>query len=201
MKTTLEEMLEFKDLNHVIAQDLARRKGKDYNRDQQEVGDTLFNLRVAELVGFVETAEQGILIRIMDKIMRLFSLTSKAGRVPAVKDESVVDTYRDVYNYSAYVAILYLKRNGRFDEFMTELRDEVRAIETVEGVFFDCGVVAKEDVPDEALPMMGTASDPDGSVRADKDLHTKCSTETTQKPGDAERFCTTHGIYYTPGPA
>lgn len=188
-------MLEFKDLNHVIAQDLARRKGADYNRDQQQEGDTLFNLRVAELIGFAETAEQGILIRIMDKIMRMFSLTSKPGRVAAVKDESVVDTYRDVYNYAAYAAILYLKRNGRFDEFMTELRDEVEAIKTA-GVVPALDVVDAKTVPDSVL-IMKSVDDVDFNM-TDKGPHAECETGATNRPGGVERFCETHERYYTP---
>lgn len=110
MNTSLEEVVAFREEMFKSSMDLVRRKGADYNRDQQAAGDTLFNLRVAELLGVVETAEKGILVRLSDKFMRLISLTKDPGREPEVTDEKVRDTARDVHNYVDYLVLLYEKR-------------------------------------------------------------------------------------------
>ncbi len=113
MVTSLEEAKDFRTKMHKESMVLLESKGADYNRDQQLGGDTLFNLRVCEVLDVVNTAEQGILVRLSDKFMRLISLTKAAGREAAVKDESVLDTIRDIHNYIDYLGIFYLKRNGK----------------------------------------------------------------------------------------
>jgi hypothetical protein len=90
---------------------LIDKKGADYNRDQQMSGDTLFNLRVAEILNITPSAEEGILVRLSDKFMRLISLT-KPGREAAVKDESVLDTIVDIHNYIDYLALMWLERRA-----------------------------------------------------------------------------------------
>jgi hypothetical protein len=88
---------------------LLARKGADYNRDQQQAGDTLFNIRVCELLGIVPAAETGLLVRISDKIMRLVSLT-QPGREAAITEESVLDTIRDLHNYLDFLGLLWQQR-------------------------------------------------------------------------------------------
>jgi hypothetical protein len=56
-------------------------------------------------------AEEGILVRLSDKFMRLISLT-KPGREAAVKDESVLDTVVDIHNYIDYLALMWLERRA-----------------------------------------------------------------------------------------
>lgn len=90
---------------------LIDKKGADYNRDQQLAGDTLFNLKVAEILGIVPTAERGILVRLSDKFMRLISLMAP-GREAAVKDESIRDTVRDMHNYLDYCLQIWEERQG-----------------------------------------------------------------------------------------
>jgi hypothetical protein len=90
---------------------LIDRKGADYNRDQQVQGDTLYNLRVAEILGIVPSTEEGILVRLSDKFMRLISLT-KPGREAEVKDESVLDTIADVHNYVDYLGLIWRQRRN-----------------------------------------------------------------------------------------
>ncbi len=94
---------------HERSMSIIDKKGADYNRDQQEQGDTLFNLKVCELLGVVDSTETGILVRLSDKFMRLISLT-KPGREAAVKDESVLDTISDVHNYIDYLGLTWQKR-------------------------------------------------------------------------------------------
>lgn len=91
---------------------LIERKGADYNRDQQTAGDTLFNLRVCELLSIVPSIEEGILVRLSDKFMRLISLT-KPGTEAAVKDESVLDTIADTHNYLDFLGLMWLERRAK----------------------------------------------------------------------------------------
>jgi hypothetical protein len=106
---SLERVLAFREAMFKSSVDIIARKGADYNRDQQQNGDTLFNLRVAEVLGIVPSAEEGILVRLSDKFMRLISLT-KPGREAAVKDESVLDTIRDIHNYVDYLGLIWQER-------------------------------------------------------------------------------------------
>lgn len=85
--------------------DLVAKKGADYNREEQKNGDTLANLKAAYKLGLVENPAQGILIRLLDKIMRLKSLC-KPGEKPANKEEKIKDTVIDMINYSLYVYAL-----------------------------------------------------------------------------------------------
>lgn len=106
---SLSEVIEYRKRQFDQSMDLIAKKGADYNRDQQENGDTLFNLRVCELLGIVPSTEEGILVRLSDKFMRLISLT-KPGREAMVKDESVEDTIRDIHNYVDYLGLIWLQR-------------------------------------------------------------------------------------------
>lgn len=112
-------------LEHVIkihkelcdeARAIIEKKGHDYNRQQQHTGESLFNLKVAKLLGIVDTDTQSILVRMSDKMMRLISLTKDPSVVASVKDESIRDTIRDLINYSSYLYIVYLEeRNNNED--------------------------------------------------------------------------------------
>lgn len=104
-----EELLEyraglFKKLDGVLV-----AKGNDYNSEQQESGDTLFNLRVSAILGITKTPIDGILVRLSDKLMRLVSLTRPAA-VQKVKDESIEDTIGDAINYLTYVGAMLRKK-------------------------------------------------------------------------------------------
>ncbi|HEC65458.1 MAG TPA: hypothetical protein ENI23_09195 [bacterium] len=89
------------------ARDLIEKKGHDYNRGQQLKGDTLFNLRVAKMLGIVDTNTKSVLTRFCDKVMRLISLTSEPNITASVKDESIKDTIRDIINYGVYIELFY----------------------------------------------------------------------------------------------
>jgi len=106
---SLDQVKAFREAMYNSSTALIDKKGADYNRDQQVAGDTLFNLRVAEVLGIVPSTEEGILVRLSDKFMRLISLT-KPGRDAAVKDESVLDTIRDIHNYVDYLGLIWQER-------------------------------------------------------------------------------------------
>lgn len=108
---SLSEVLKFREMRFKSSYDLIERKGSDYNRDQQKSGDTLFNLRVCELLGIVPSTEEGILVRLSDKFMRLISLT-KPGREAVIASESVLDTIDDIHNYIDYLGLIWLNRRA-----------------------------------------------------------------------------------------
>lgn len=108
---TITEVKAFRSRMFEESMALIDRKGHDYNRAQQLAGDTLFNLKVAEILGIVPTAERGILVRLSDKFMRLISLMTP-GVDPANTSESVRDTVRDIHNYVDYALQLWEERNG-----------------------------------------------------------------------------------------
>lgn len=85
---------------------LIEKKGHDYNKDQQNSGDTLYNLRVAHLLGLVDSPQASVLVRICDKLMRLTSLRNPSEQAQ-VKDENVRDTVRDAINYLVYYYAFY----------------------------------------------------------------------------------------------
>jgi hypothetical protein len=103
-----DEWLAFHEAQCARARELSARKGKDYSGDV----DTLANLKFCEAAG-VCTAQQGVTIRLLDKIKRLGTLIG-SGAAPAVKDESVEDTLLDVVNYA--LLIMALRKEAKAGE-------------------------------------------------------------------------------------
>lgn len=85
---------------------LHEAKGSDYASFSED--DFLGNLREVEHMGI--DAFTGVLVRMSDKWSRIRSLykKSKRGEGAAVKDESMIDTLRDMAAYS-YLAIILLQ--------------------------------------------------------------------------------------------
>ena len=48
----------------------------------------------------------GVIVRIGDKIFRLNSLTKRKENTQMVTDESIIDTYEDLFNYTAMAVML-----------------------------------------------------------------------------------------------
>lgn len=103
---TLEEVLQTRKELYEKSSGIIKKKGMDYNRNQQEK-DTLFNMRVSSLLGITNNPCQGILVRLSDKLMQLSSLTVDPSQNPEVKDESVEDTIADAHNYLDYLLVFY----------------------------------------------------------------------------------------------
>lgn len=80
------------------------------NNDYADTADALFNLRQCEALGLC-SMEQGILIRITDKLARLSNVT--AGKSLAVKDEGVRDTIVDLVNYAVLLAAAIEERTRK----------------------------------------------------------------------------------------
>ena len=106
---SLKEVLEFRKEMFERSMSIVEKKGHDYNKDQQASGDTLFNLRVCEILGVVPSIEEGILVRLTDKLMRLISL-GRPGREAVIKEESFFDTIIDIHNYVDYLALEWKHR-------------------------------------------------------------------------------------------
>ena len=117
-KISLDQILEFRRSLYERSMRLVRQKGSDYNRQQQQDGDTLFNLRTAVILGIVETETQSVLVRLLDKMMRMISLCKDPQAVAAVKDESVLDTIADVHNYVDYLGAFWLEARGELGKFL-----------------------------------------------------------------------------------
>lgn len=113
MRISLEEVYDFRDRMHEYSRSLISKKGHDYNREEQQGGNTLRNLFVCEDLKIVDRAERGILTRLSDKWMRMISL-SVVDVDPKVEDESLIVTIADIHNYIDYLAIIYLKRRDQF---------------------------------------------------------------------------------------
>jgi hypothetical protein len=104
---TLENVLKIHEEICDEARSIIEMKGHDYNREQQKGGDTLFNMRVASLLGIVDNPCQGILVRLSDKFQRLNSLTKNPSVNPKVTNEAILDTVKDIVNYVVYLKIFY----------------------------------------------------------------------------------------------
>ena len=82
---------------------LIDRKNADYAAGE----DPFRNFRMAEYMGL--STEQGIMLRLLDKMARLANVSAKGG-VMEVKDESLDDTLQDICNYTG---ILYAYRRSQ----------------------------------------------------------------------------------------
>ena len=109
---TLEFVKQFREEMHRKSMEIIEKKGHDYNHKQQHQGDTLFNLRVAALLGVIDTPSQGVLVRLCDKMMRLASLMTP-GVEAEIKDESIQDTIADVHNYIDYAYLLFMEEHAK----------------------------------------------------------------------------------------
>lgn len=89
------------------ARGLSARKGHDYSG----ANDTLKNLRLVEAAGLC-TAEQGVLVRLLDKLSRAVEL-DKPGNSAEVADESLHDTMLDIVNYALLHEALRADRSRR----------------------------------------------------------------------------------------
>ena len=102
MAISKEALIKMRARLNARADELLLAKGNDYNSQQQQNGDTLFNLRVCALTGIVPSPVDGILVRMSDKMQRLVSLT-RPNVVQKVADESLEDTVVDLRNYADYL--------------------------------------------------------------------------------------------------
>ena len=87
--------------NYARAVEISRAKSSDYAADS----DPFRNFRGCEQHGV--TAEQGILVRMSDKMSRIGNLLQQEAQV---KDESIGDTLLDLANYAVILKLLIESR-------------------------------------------------------------------------------------------
>ncbi len=108
---------------------LKRIKDKDLeilrnkNEDYANGSDPFQNFKMVENSGLC-TVEKGILVRMSDKMQRIFNLVGNEDRETSVKDESVKDTLSDLRNYAAILEA-YLESKNSQDKQTTEELNEV----------------------------------------------------------------------------
>jgi len=76
--------------------EIARKKGADYTNDNTD--DPLANMALAKHLEVVPTVAHSILVRYLDKVMRMVTLTNR----PPMVEETARDTVRDAINYAVY---------------------------------------------------------------------------------------------------
>ena len=77
--------------------EISRAKNNDYAGD----GDPFKNFKLCEMLGIC-SVEEGMLVRITDKLSRISNLLKKEAKV---KDESILDTLQDLSNYSMIMRV------------------------------------------------------------------------------------------------
>ena len=95
---TKQEYFEFAEIFFRQALDISRAKNADYTGGND---DPFANFSNTKACGGA-SVEQGFLVRMNDKMMRISSFAEKG--VLQVKDESVTDTLRDLANYACLLA-------------------------------------------------------------------------------------------------
>jgi len=106
---SLKELKKIRKQLFADSEKLVKSKGHDYNKTQQQAGDTLFNLRVPALLGNVSSPTQTCIDYMSAKLMRLTSLQFTD---PKVKGESFRDTILDMINYTTYLYAFYKEKNN-----------------------------------------------------------------------------------------
>ncbi len=89
----------FKECGELVA-----KKNKDYSG----ANDEFANFKACEILGI--SAEQGILIRWLDKLMRINNLLTNEAYV---SEESILDTLKDSVNYPAILRALIQSRKQK----------------------------------------------------------------------------------------
>jgi len=81
---------------------------KNKNKDYAGVGDPFKNFKLVETLGICNV-EQGILVRMCDKMSRISTLL---GKEASVQDEKITDTLQDLSNYSLILRVYLEQKNG-----------------------------------------------------------------------------------------
>lgn len=107
-----EKLLQVHEMLCSEAANIMARKNEDYsgvlNTDQGTDLDRFANFRACEALGICK-AEEGVLIRMVDKLKRLISW-SKRGEL-SVEDEGPRDAILDIINYAILIWAMQVERN------------------------------------------------------------------------------------------
>lgn len=103
---TINELLDtHKILTHLSAE-LLQKKGKGYSGNNE---NTLANIELAKYCGLVENHNISVLVRLLDKFMKLVSATAQGNHTDF---ETVMETSADAINY---IIINYLEWKRRIN--------------------------------------------------------------------------------------
>jgi len=101
-KTSMDKLLNKVEQYHKDNLAILKQKNADYSGANN---DPFKNFKACNLYGI--TTEQGLLVRMSDKMMRVSNLLTKDNEV---KDESIKDTLKDLSNY-ALILLAYIEDN------------------------------------------------------------------------------------------
>lgn len=102
MTMTREELLRLHEELCNRGRELMKGKNEDYSK-----GTALGNFYVAEALQAC-SAENGIIVRMSDKLSRLVSIIAKGNKV---KDEGHLDTVVDIINYAILLGAVIKEKN------------------------------------------------------------------------------------------
>lgn len=148
MNTEFEDYIEYIKNFHKDASEIVEKKCVDYAGKE----DPLRNFRDAALLAGV-TVEQGMLVRMADKIARIRNLTAKKDSLGEV-GEKLEDTLMDLSNYASILS--YYCASTYKDQFFSQMnlfeeKDDIPVIEAlpVEGEFPDLPQNIKQIIKEE----------------------------------------------------
>lgn len=112
MSMNTEQFIDALDDNYNEAMQIIEKKNGDYADDE----DPFQNFKFIERSGFLAT-EEGIAVRMTDKLQRILNLIQKDSR--EVEDERIDDTLLDLMNY-ANIMLVYLQHQRDMEESSEE---------------------------------------------------------------------------------
>lgn len=90
---------------------------KKKNQDYAEGADPFQNFSMVEDAGFIST-EEGIAVRMSDKMQRIFNLINSEA---SVEDERIEDTLSDLRNYANILQVyIQNKKSGREEKYKVQ---------------------------------------------------------------------------------
>lgn len=105
----IESFLKFQKDSFMELYKLTKAKNNDY---AGQSNNPFLNFLATEMLGNT-TVEQGMIVRMLDKVTRIINLTKHEAMV---RDESIEDTLKDLSNYAMLMAnYLHHKREGLLD--------------------------------------------------------------------------------------
>ena len=103
-----EKFYELMKNNTEVDLSISRKKNADY----ADGSDAFQNFRGVETWGIC-SVEQGLMVRISDKMQRISNLLKRSAEV---KDESIVDTLSDARNYLNILQVWLECKGGKMNE-------------------------------------------------------------------------------------
>jgi hypothetical protein len=101
---TQQEFLKRLEAGYQNNVEISRRKNSDYAGDN----DAFQNFMASTVVG--TSVERGMLVRMMDKIVRVSNLIDREAQV---KDEAIADTLSDLANYAMIMKVYIDDKNEK----------------------------------------------------------------------------------------